>query len=284
MILVTGAPGNVGAPLVGRLASAGVPFRAFVRDPERARAVLGPGAELARGDFAEPATLEAALGGVETMFLLSGNAGHEEKAIDAAVRANVGRVVKQSALAAGLDPPPFHRRIEERLESSGLGFTHLRPTAFMQTLAGYLPALTDAGGTFRLPVGSGRIAWVDTRDIAAVAFRALAEAGHESRAYPITGPESLSMAEVAERVSAATGRRVRYEDVPPETAHALMLQNGLPSQLADFLVGFYGLVRAGTTDFVAASVPEVTGAPGRTFAAFARENAAAFAGKGWTAR
>jgi uncharacterized protein YbjT (DUF2867 family) len=85
------------------------------------------------------------------MFLLSGNSELENDAIEAAVRAGVGSVVKPSALAVGLDPPPFHRRIEEKLESSGLGFTHLRPTAFMQTLAGYLPALIDAEGVLRLP-------------------------------------------------------------------------------------------------------------------------------------
>ena len=279
MILVTGATGNVGRPLVGLLSDAGVPFRAFVRDPERARATLGTQVDLARGDFAEPAALEEALGGVERMFLLSGNSELETDAVGAAVRAGLGSVVKQSALAVGLDPPPFHRRIEEALERSGLGFTHLRPTAFMQTLAGYLPALIDAEGVFRLPAGAGRVAWVDTRDISAVAFHALTEDGHEGKAYPITGPEPLSMAELAEKLSVATGRRIRYEDVPPDTAHELMVEKGLPAPFADFLVAFYGLVRDGATDFVTQTVPEVTGAPGRTFAAFSEEHASALAGK-----
>jgi uncharacterized protein YbjT (DUF2867 family) len=279
VILVTGATGNVGKPMVELLSDAGVPFRAFVRDPERARAVLGADVDLARGDFAESTTLDAALGGADRMFLLSGNSELETDALGAAVRAGVGRVVKQSALGVGLDPPPFHRRIEETLESSGLGFTHLRPTAFMQTLAGYLPALIDAEGVFRLPAGEGRVAWVDTRDISAVAFRALTEDGHEGKAYPITGPEPLSMAEVAEKLSAATGRRIRYEDVPRDTAHELMVERGLPAPFADFLVAFYGPVRDGATDFVTYTVPEVTGAPGRTFAAFAEEHASAFAGK-----
>jgi uncharacterized protein YbjT (DUF2867 family) len=277
VILVTGATGNVGRPLVGLLSDAGVPFRAFVRDPERARAALGPTVESAEGDFAEPATLDAALGGVERMFLLSGNSELETGAVEAAVRAGVGRVVKQSALGVGLAPPPFHRRIEEALERSGLGFTHLRPTAFMQTLAAYLPALIDAGGTFRLPAGAGRVAWVDTRDISAVAFRALTEDGHEGETYPITGPETLSMAEVAEKLSVATGRPIRYEDVPPDAARELMVQNGLPPSFAEFLVAFYGLVNEGATDFVTETIPRVTGAPGRTFGAFAEEHASSFA-------
>lgn len=277
MILVTGATGNVGRPLAGLLSDAGVPFRAFVRDPEQARAALGPSVDLAEGDFAEPATLDAALEGVERMFLLSGNSQLETGAVEAAVRAGVGRVVKQSALGVGLEPPPFHRRIEEALERSGLGFTHLRPTAFMQTLAAYLPALIDAGGTFRLPAGAGRVAWVDTRDISAVAFRALTEDGHEGEAYPITGPETLSMAGVAEKLSAAAGRQIRYEDVAPGTARELMVQGGLPPSFVEFLVAFYGLVGQGATDFVTETVPRVTGAPGRTFGAFAEEHASSFA-------
>jgi uncharacterized protein YbjT (DUF2867 family) len=276
MILLTGATGNVGKPLVGLLVAAGVPSKAFVRDPGRAHGALGRGVELVEGDFAAPASIEGALDGVDRLFLLSGNPEHEGNVIGAALRAGVRRVVKQSALAAGLEPPPFHRRIEEKLEKLGLGFTHLRPTAFMQTLAGYLPTLLDGGGVFRLPAGSGRIAWVDTRDIAAVAFRILTEEGHEGKAYPITGPETLSMAEVAERLSAATGRRLRYEDAAPEEAREIMVERGLPPSMADFLITFYGSVRGGETDFVTDTVPEVTGEPGRTFDAFAREQASAF--------
>src|SRR3712207_940190 len=136
MILLTGATGNVGRPLVGLLAEAGVSFKAFVRDPERARDLLGCDVELVGGDLAEPATLEAALEGVEDMFLLNGDPELEGHAIDVALRSGVPRVIKQSALADGLEPPSFHRRVEQRLERSGLGYTHLRPNAFMQTLGG----------------------------------------------------------------------------------------------------------------------------------------------------
>jgi uncharacterized protein YbjT (DUF2867 family) len=278
MILVTGATGNVGRPLVELLAEAGAPFRAFVRDPERARGLLGSDVELVRGDFAELATLEAALEGVEVMFLLNGDPELEGRAIDVALRSGVWRVVKQSALAVGLEPPPFHRRIEQKLERSGLGYTHLRPNAFMQTLAGYLPALIDAGGTFRLPAGEGRVGWVDVRDIAAVALCALTEDGHEGRAYPITGPESLSMAEVAEKVSGVTGRRIRYEDAPSALAAQVMLQRGLPAPFANFLTGFYVAVREGSHDVVTGTVAEVSGRTPYTFDAFVREHVAAFSG------
>ena len=282
MILLTGATGNVGRPLAGLLTGAGVPFRAFVRDPDKARtalgASLGPGAELVRGDLAEPATLEAALAGIDAVFLLNGDPELEKDAVEAAASAGVRRVVKQSALAEGLRPPPFHRRVEEELERSGLGWTHVRPNAFMQTLLGYLPSLVGADGTFRLPAGDGRVGWVDARDIAAVAFRALTEDGHEGKAYAVTGPEALTMGDVAQRLSAASGRPLRYEDVPPRSARERLVGSGLPGPFADFLTGFYGLVREGAHATVTDDVERVTGRRPRRFGDFARENACAFAG------
>jgi hypothetical protein len=88
------------------------------------------------------------------------------------------------------------------------------------------------------------------------------------------------MAEVAERLSAATGRRLRYEDAAPEAASEIMVERGLPPSMADFLTNFYGSVRGGQTDFVTDTVPEVTGKPARTFDAFAREHASAFQATG----
>jgi uncharacterized protein YbjT (DUF2867 family) len=118
----------------------------------------------------------------------------------------------------------------------------------------------------------------DARDIAAVAFHALTEEGHEGRAYAITGPESLSMAEVADKVSGAIGRQVDYEDVPPASAHRIMVEQGLPAPFADFLVGFYAAVREGNHDMVTDTVEEVTGRQPYTFDSFVREHPAAFGG------
>ena len=276
MILLTGATGNVGRPLAGLLTEAGLSFRAFARDPGRARSALGPEVEIVRGNLSDPSSLEAALGGTGVLFLLNGDPALEEGAVDAAARSGVGRVVKLSALADGLEPPAFHRRVEESLERTGLGWTHLRPNAFMQTLLGYLPRLISEAEVLRLPAGGGRIGWVDARDIATVAFRALTEDGHEGRVYAVTGPEALSMADVTSEVARATGRSVRYEDAPPEEARERLLAAGLQAPFAGFLIDFYAAVRTGAHDAVTRDVLEVTGNRPRTFGAFAREHADAF--------
>ena len=100
-ILVTGATGNVGSAVVAELGDRGLPVRAFVRDPDRAAAILGPDVELAVGDFADPASIRAALEGIEVVFLACANVPpqveYEIRVIDAAARAGVRRLVKLSA-------------------------------------------------------------------------------------------------------------------------------------------------------------------------------------------
>jgi uncharacterized protein YbjT (DUF2867 family) len=281
MILVTGATGNVGSQVVEQLSSTGAPVRAFVRDPEKAANVWETSVEIAEGDFQRPETLAAALEGVDRLFLLMGTAENqvelENDVIDAAVRAGVRRVVKLSIYGAEIGSPvPFrdwHGRIEARLEGAGLAYTHLRPTFFMQNAA-YMLA---PDGVFYVPSGAGRIGWVDVRDVAAVAVRALTEDGHEGKAYDITGPEALSFAEAAERISAATGRNIRYLDVPPEAARQGMLSSGMPEWQVDVSLALLAAVREGALDAITGTVATVGRVEPRSFADYAREFAPAFA-------
>jgi uncharacterized protein YbjT (DUF2867 family) len=136
-MLVTGATGNVGSQVVKELAGRGVPVRAFVRDPGKAATLLGPDVALAVGDFADRPPTGAALEGVDTVFLACGNlpeqVAHETGVIDAAAAAGVGRLVKLSALGAGIGSPvafwDWHARIEGQLRASGTPWVILRPAS-----------------------------------------------------------------------------------------------------------------------------------------------------------
>jgi uncharacterized protein YbjT (DUF2867 family) len=281
MILVTGATGNVGSQVIEQLSSTGAPVRAFVHDPEKAANVRETGVEIAEGDFQRPETLDAALEGVDRLFLLMGTAENqvelENDVIATAVRAGIRRVVKLSIYGAEIGSPvPFrdwHGRIEARLKGSGLGYTHLRPTFFMQNAA-YMLA---PDGAFYVPSGDGRIGWVDVRDVAAVSVRALTEDGHEGKAYDITGPESLSFAEAAERISAATGREIRHVDVPPEAARQGMLSSGMPEWQVDVSLALLAAIREGALDAITGTVATVGRVEPRSFEDYAREFAPAFA-------
>jgi len=118
---------------------------------------------------------------------------------------------------------------------------------------------------------------VDVRDLAAVAERVLTGPGHEGKTYDLTGPESLSYADVAATLPAVLGRPVRYVDVPPEAAKQSMLAAGMPGWNAAALVELYGVFAAGRHSRVTDDVERVLGRPPISFERFARENAAAFA-------
>ena len=213
--LVTGATGNVGSAVVGELAARGVPVRAFVRDPARAAAALGPDLELAVGDFADPASIRAALEGIDVVFLACGNlppqVEYETNVIEAAARAGVRRLVKLSAL--GAEPGSrvafwdWHARIERHLEASGIPSVILRPRYYMTNLLGFVETIRAAGAVFA-PAEGVKVPMIDPRDVAATAAAVASEDGHEGRTYELTGPEPVTFSDVAAQLSEVAGRPV----------------------------------------------------------------------------
>jgi uncharacterized protein YbjT (DUF2867 family) len=283
-VLVTGATGTVGAHVVRALRDRGVSARALVRDPDRAVDVLGADVELAVGDFADRGSLDRALRGIDRLFLACGNVPAQVElecaAIDAAQAARVGRVVKLSGPHPAADSPVSfergHHEIEGHLLAAGLPSVVLRPYAYMTNVLMLHAQAVRATGTLFAPVGDGEIAFVDPRDVAAVAATALVEEGHAGWTYRVTGPEPLSYERVARELSAATGRPIAYVDVPAEAARDGMLQAGLPEPVADAILAVYAAQRAGAMAGITDTVATLTGREPATFARFAREHAAAF--------
>ena len=256
-------------------------MRAMVRD----LAKTPHGVDVVQGDFERPGTLEVALDGVERAFLLTPNVERQEvlegNFIDAAKRAGLQQLVKMSAIGPGPDSPVellrAHGRMEERLAASGLTHTVLRPHSFMQNMLGSAGSIAGEG-VFYGCRGEGRIGLVDVRDIAAVAARALTDDGHEGKTYVITGPESLSCADLAARLSVTAGREVRYIDVPADGLRQGLLGAGLPPLLANGIVELDLWFAEGGGDIVTSTVQDVTGKPARSFDEFARDHASVFKG------
>jgi len=282
-ILVTGATGTVGSPLISRLRERRVDVRALVRHPDRAGGIAAAGAHLVGGDFGDPASLRAALDGVSAVFLACGNVpeqvDYECAVIDAAETSGVQRIVKLSARGAAVDSPVaywhWHAVIERHLRASGTPFTVLQPGFLMTNLLGAADQVRHQGMLFA-PAADARIAMIDPGDIAAAAAVALTESGHEGQTYVLTGPEAMTYHRVAEDLSAAIGRRVGFVDIPSDAARSALVGAGLPSFAADQVVRVFDALRHGAQSSTTDTVRALTGTPARPFAAFARDYAGAF--------
>jgi uncharacterized protein YbjT (DUF2867 family) len=166
----------------------------------------------------------------------------------------------------------MHGEVEQYLEASGLAWTHLRPSQFMQVYFREVPTIV-ADGTLRLPMADVPLTPVDVEDIAKAAVALLTTDGHEGRRYDMTGPEALTMAQVAERIGAAIGRPVRYIDIDPEAKRQTLLDAGIPEYFADAMDELFAERRRGVESQVDLSTHTSLGIHPTPFAEFAHRSA-----------
>ena len=282
MILVTGSTGLIGSEVVRLLSQAGVPARALVRS--RSPQPELPGITSVLGDLAKPETLPSVFAGCTKLFLLTGNVENasalQRNAIVAARATGLTHVVKLSAFGASPHSNSLigrsHYQIEKELQETRLAWTMLRPHHFMQNLLGQAHNIINEGVVYSSS-GDGRIPFVDTRDIAAVAGVALTQPGHAGRKYVITGSEALSYRQATEILGRAIGRSLRFVDEPFDEARARLTRAGQPAWLVDSLLAIAAYQRAGgPTETITSVVADLTGRTPRTFPEFARDYAAAF--------
>src|SRR5262245_49287340 len=224
MILVTGAAGLNGSAVVREFSRNGVAVRALVRVRSKAVALADlPHVELVEGDMERTETLDRALEGIDRVLMISSSNPQmvevQCRFVDACKAAAVPHVVKFSGRESGIgfeaNNFPFtrmHEEIERYLEESGLAWTHLRPSQFMQVYLREAPVVARKG-VLRLPLDEVKLSPVDIEDIARIAFGLLTQGGHEGRAFDITGPQALSMTGIAAAISEATGKQVRYQKI-----------------------------------------------------------------------
>lgn len=272
-IALIGASGHVGGALARLLSAADVRFRALTRDRARTQRMLGSHAEAVVADLRDPFSIEAALVGVEQLFLIDDAPELEPLAITAAERAGVRRIVKSSCAGSGGTVAAAHRVAEEALRGADVAWTVLRPTAFMHSLATMIEETTTRGDTIRLPLGAAAVSWVDCRDVAAVAMHALLEPAHAGCTYVVTGPRALTGAEVAEVLSHSLGRSLRYAPSAPERAVEELRATGLSIERARAIAEQCEVLRSGELATVTDVVAHVAHIEPRTLAHFAARHA-----------
>jgi uncharacterized protein YbjT (DUF2867 family) len=229
--------------------------------------------------------LEAALDGVSTTLLVSPLDPHQVELqgnfIEAPKRAGQVHVVKISGLATALDFPMrcgrWHAQTEKQLEDSGLPFTHLRPPFFMQNILRFTPNIR-ASGELVGALDQGKVAMIDVADIAAVAATTLTTPGHAGKAYTLTGPEALSYADVAGKLSGSLGRPIIYRNVTIAALRAALRASGMPDWHVDIQVEFSLALGSGQASTVTDAVEAITGKAPRTLDQFISQHIGLFNG------
>jgi uncharacterized protein YbjT (DUF2867 family) len=281
VILVIGGRSKIGAGLIGELLRRDQQVRVLVRSGEPAGGLgaseeSGPAAETVTGDLADEGSLVRAMQGIEKVFLLS--SPHPDavrwhrNAIDAARRTDVRLLVRSSIIGADRESPAefisAHTACDRYLADSGLPCVIVRPNLFLQNIPKSTIPSIDASGNFHLDAGDARLSMVDTRDVAAVAAAVLTEPGHAGAGYDVTGPEALSYADVAAKLTTVLGRPISYVDAPDDAVRQALVGFGLSEWFAGALVGLYQDYRRSGSDGYAAqvtdTVPRLTGRPARS--------------------
>jgi uncharacterized protein YbjT (DUF2867 family) len=220
---------------------------------------------------------------IDRLFLLSPSSPEqtrqEANAVDAAKRAGVSHIVKLSVLGASptsdIHLVRWHWQSEKYIEESGIGFTHIRPTIFMQNLLQMSEQIMRESRIYA-PAGDGRASIIDVRDIASVVVVTLTEEGHMGRAYDLTGPEALSYYDVAEKLSAAVGRKIEYVDIPRDDAIKAVQDLKMPDWRINDYLKYLDYTKNGDLSMVTHWLIRLTGKQPHMFDAFACDYADAF--------
>ena len=279
-ILVTGATGNIGTELVKALRARNADFAVMTSKAGSAPAdVTG-----VQGDFMDRASLARAFAGVDTLFLLFPMVPEmpimAANAVAAAKAAGIKHIVRSSGAGADAHSPAaiakVHGEIDALVKASGIPYTLLLPTSFMQNTINFYGSSIREGALYA-PRGNGAMAVIDVRDIAAVAAETLTNpAAHAGRSYTLSGPEDLTDAQMMSLIAHEIGREIKYIDVPEQAALDAMTKMGMPPIVIEWLMSLNHVIKQGSAAGVSPMVRQITGREPRRYEDYVREHAAAW--------
>ncbi len=242
MILITGASGSVGKAVLHEVNRRESKFRGMFRSKEEA-AKAPSGCEAVLADYSDKQSLRKAMDGVTSVFVVCSPIPQlvelESNVLDVCKESRVKHVVLNSALGAGdygKSFPSWHRKVEDKLKTTGISYTILRPNGFLQNIVAYNAPSIRAQGAFYAAMGDAKVSYLDVGDIAVVAAKALKGGVHAGKTYELNGPEAISNQELAKRISKVAGRTVNYVDIPESAQREAMLGLGMPEWQAAALL------------------------------------------------
>ena len=279
-VLVTGATGKIGSQLIPRLAAYDdLAVRAFVRNAEKAQPLTTAGAELVLGTLEDTQAVSAAVDEIDTLVLITAanpNAAYQASAVIAAAKeAGVRKVVRLSVFKAAVDGPTAVTRLHGHTDSeillSGLTYIILRPPFFMQNLFFMAAPNIVIEGKLYFGIGNGKLSMIDTRDIVDCIEQTIVSDTCDNQILTLTGPESISFHEIANRLTNVLGRRVQYIPMPPEAVEQSIRQMGMGEWYARVMRDLCKAYSENWGNVTTDEVARISGHSPRSFEAFARE-------------
>jgi uncharacterized protein YbjT (DUF2867 family) len=284
MILLTGATARQVRQFLGRLPQA---VRTCVpctqRSEGRTLRTWESNWHRDMGDVAAAACLQ----GAERALVLLPNGQQqltlETQFVDLAQAAGVRHIVKVSSMEALPDAaspiPKVHYASEQHIKASGLDWTMIRPNFYMQNLLGGAATIRSQGRFF-LPMGQGKVAMTDTRDVAAFIAHVLSTLGHAGESYEVTGPEILSASPAAQLPSQVLGKPVEYVDIAPAEYRKVLARFASSEWHLEAVMALFAEIAAGQPVYVTDTFRRVMGREPVSFAQFVRDHLATFGKEG----
>lgn len=285
MILLTGITGNNGGATATALLAKGIKFRALVRDLDKAAAWADQGVELVQGDLNDPASVKAALEGIESAVLVLPNGQEQERLelafIQTAKEAGLPWIIKLSspeAVRGTTSPTPMvHLAAEDAIRESGMNWTFVRPSFFMQNFRGSIPKAKETG-VLAMPMGDkGTAALTDCADAGEFIAHILTDENieqHFGQCYDITGPDPvMTFAEIAKQIGEVLGRDVKYVAADPKAFQEAMRPFVTSDWHSDAVAHLFSEIADGTTPGIKTDTfQQIMGRPGTSFKEFLQAN------------
>lgn len=274
--LITGATGQLGSLVLDHLLTRlpASEIAVSVRTPAKADAIAAKGVEVRHGDFDDLALMTKAFAGVETSLIISAEADNATRiaqhrnAVDAAKAAGVKHVIYTSIVDPRVDADftysAIHLDTENYIKQSGLKYTLLRNSFYADLLMAGIPHALETGD-FGAPAGDAKITYVTRNDLAEAAAIVLANPGaHENAVYELTGAKAVTHAEIAGYIAGATGKPVKFADIPADVHVGILNSIGLPGHLVEALAGLYVGAKKGDYAVVSNDLEKVLGRPSQS--------------------
>lgn len=281
-INVLGGTGQLGSRIIDALLRAGAgPEQLIVscRSASKARRFADLGIEVRFADYGVPESLAPAFDGADALMLIPSMAPVEDRVVEhdqilaAAKSASVGRIVLSSFSAARTDSrfliAPYLVYAESKVRLSGIDWTILRNGVYLDPLADWAPALAEEG-RLPYPVRRGRVAYISRDDLAAASAAALLQDGHGGRVYELTGPEAVSMPQLAAALAAASRAPIAFDPVSETEFGAICRRDDIPEDAIAILASMYRAVDSGEFARVSDHVELLTGAPAESVESYLR--------------